>query len=120
LRYSYSEDFTGKARGLCDRLGFTHVEPERVSVIISRGSKSRRVIARIHTLSKALQLGMEEKPFYVIELISERFMRMEAEEQTKTLIHELLHIPQSFSGGFRHHRPYVNSRTVEEHYRKLC
>ena len=119
MKYGGSEEYKGKCIELCKRLEFKHVDPERVSVIVSKGSKARRTIARIHTLSKALQLGMAAKPFYVIELISERFFKLSEAEQTKVLIHELMHIPHSFGGGFRMHKPYVNSRTVEKEYERL-
>jgi len=119
MKYDYSKEYTQKCRELCDKLCLDHVDKDRISVIISKGTKTRRVIARIHTLSKSLQLGMNERPFYVIELITEKFFKANEEEQTKTLIHELLHIPHNFGGGFRHHKPHVNNRTVEEHYKKL-
>jgi predicted metallopeptidase len=35
------------------------------------------------------------------------------------LIHELLHIPTSFGGGFRHHRDWVDRQRVERVYRML-
>ena len=54
---------------------------------------------------------------YLIEIVSEKFDRLHPEEQTRTLIHELMHIPKSFGGGFRHHRPYVNRRTVDRMYK---
>jgi len=119
LKYTYSQEFTERAHSLCDKLCFKHIDKERVSVIISTGSKTRRTIARIHAMGKAMQLGLKQKPAYVIELISEKFFKQSEEEQTKTLIHELMHIPHSFGGGFRHHKPYVNRKTVEEEYEKL-
>ena len=56
---------------------------------------------------------------YVIELMSEKFDSQSHEDQVKTIIHELLHIPHNFGGGFRHHKPYVNKREVEAAYKKL-
>jgi len=44
---------------------------------------------------------------------------MKDEEKERTLIHELLHIPGGFSGGFRPHKGYVERKTVEKLYRKL-
>ncbi|MFA4906776.1 MAG: putative metallopeptidase [archaeon] len=104
---------------LVQKLGLDYIRCERVSCIVSQGSKARRVIARIHTLGKAMQEGMRSGPFYTIELISENFEKQLEEEKTKTLIHELLHIPHSFGGGFRHHKLHVNARTVEREWKKL-
>ncbi|MDD5162613.1 MAG: putative metallopeptidase [Candidatus ainarchaeum sp.] len=120
MKYAFSEEWTLKARELVEKLGFHHIAPERIACLKSAGTKTRRTIARIHGLGKAMQLGMKTEPFYVIELLSEKFDRLSEDDKTKTLIHELLHIPAGFGGGFRHHKPYVNERTVEEQWKKLC
>jgi predicted metallopeptidase len=44
---------------------------------------------------------------------------MTAEDKEKTLIHELMHIPGGFSGGFRPHKGYVERKMVEEVYSRL-
>ena len=119
MKYEYSLDWTIRTRDLAKALGLSHVDTERVSVIVSQGSKSRRTIARIHTMGKAMQMGLQQKPFYTIELISEKFFRQSSDDQTKTLIHELLHIPASFGGGFRHHKTHVNHHTVEKEFSKI-
>ncbi len=119
MKYVFSEELTLKARELVQKLGLVHVHSERISCLKSTGTKTRRTIARIHGLGKAMQLGMKTEPFYVIELISEKFDRLSEDDKAKTLIHELLHIPAGFGGGFRHHKPYVNERTVEEQWKKL-
>jgi len=36
-------------------------------------------------------------------------------DQIKTLIHELMHIPKSFGGGFRHH-DFVCEKNIEVEY----
>ncbi len=66
-----------------------------------------------------MQLGMQQKPFYTIELITEKFDRLPEDEKTKTLIHELLHVPAAFGGGFRHHKTHVNHHTVDIEFAKL-
>jgi predicted metallopeptidase len=119
MRYSFSPEWTEKAREIAKGLEFSHILLERVSCVESHGTKTKRVIARIHTLGKVLQLGMQQKPFYVIELISERFGKQSREDQVKTIIHELLHIPHGFGGGFRHHKPHVNRVTVEKAFQNL-
>jgi len=119
MRYSFSPEWTEKAREIAEWLEFSHILPERISCVESRGTKTKRVIARIHTLGKVLQLGMQQQPFYVIELITEQFGKQSREDQVKTLVHELLHIPHGFGGGFRHHKPYVNRVTVEKAFKRL-
>jgi predicted metallopeptidase len=64
-----------------------------------------------------MQKALDQPAHYVIEIISEKYEKLSDEEKTRTLIHELMHIPKSFGGGFRHHRPYVNRRAVEEQYK---
>ena len=69
-----------------------------------------------------MQIGMgRKKGFYLIEVISEKFDKLPAEEQTKVIIHELMHIPKSFGGGFINHDK-VHEKSVEHvynHYIKL-
>jgi len=119
MRYQFSTQWTEKAREIAKALEFDHIVPERITCVESKGTKTRHVIARIHTLGKVMQLGMQQKPFYVIELITERFEKQSSEDKAKTLIHELLHIPKGFGGGFRHHRPHVNKATVEKAFKQL-
>jgi predicted metallopeptidase len=63
---------------------------------------------------------MGVKAFYVLEFISERFDKLNDDEKEKTIIHELMHIPKNFGGGFRHH-DHVSRENVEsmqKRYRK--
>ncbi len=87
----------------------------RVKCIVSTGSKSRRTLARCHTISKAVQTALGIRSHYIIEVISENFNKLSHEEKIKTLIHELMHIPKAFGGGFKGHH-YVNRRSVEKMY----
>jgi len=96
---------------------FPHVKIDSVICLRSHGSSSRGTIARCHALGKAMQLALGRKGFYVIEVISKRFDKMSAEDQIRTLIHELMHVPKSFGGGFKHH-DYVCDRNVEREYQR--
>tara|TARA_Y100000310_G_scaffold81236_1_gene77837 strand:- start:3501 stop:3902 length:402 start_codon:yes stop_codon:yes gene_type:complete len=100
------------ARGL-----FRHVQIDSVVCLRSFGSSSRGTIARCYALGKAMQLALGRKGFYIIEVISERFDKMSEEGQIKTLIHELMHIPKSFGGGFKFHN-VVNNKNVHKEYQR--
>ena len=119
IEYFDAPDVKRRIDTIIDLLRFDHISPESIYCIRSRGSRVRRTIARIHGLSRIWQQVMELKPSYIIEVIAERFDFMTAEEQEKSLIHELLHVPHGFKGGFRPHKGYVNGETVERWYRRL-
>jgi len=55
---------------------------------------------------------------YALEFLSERFDKMPEIEQVKTIIHELMHIPKAFGGGFKHHNVVTdkNVNRAYEHY----
>jgi len=119
IKYSRATDIEERVTFILKKLSMDHIDPSRVKCIRSFGSKSKRTLARCYALPKIMQKALDQPAYYVIEVISERFDKLSKEEKTKTLIHEILHIPKSFGGGFRHHRPYVNKKTVEEFYKKF-
>ena len=85
----------------------------------STGSKSR-AIARIWGLPRIWQQALYLKPYYIIEVISERFDKMDSVEQDKTLIHEVLHIPKTFSGSLVPHECFgkkIDDKRVNELYK---
>lgn len=97
-----------------------HIQGNRLTVFRSFGSTGR-AIARIWSLPRVWQQALSVPPQYVIEVISERFDRMDREDQDRTLIHELMHIPKTFSGALVAHRGRVHRidrRSVETLYQK--
>jgi len=104
---------------IAEKLDFFHIVPQFVYCYRSYGSKSKRVIARIHGLGKIWQEALRKPPTYVIEVISERYDKLSEKDKEKTLIHELLHIPKGFSGGFRPHRGYIDKEQIEKLHRLL-
>jgi len=119
IEYHLAEDIDVKVKEILRKLKMTHVDETRLICLRSKGSGSRRVIARCHGLSRILQLALNKKPHYVIEVLSERFDQLNKEDQTKVLIHEILHIPHSFGGGFRSHKPFVTRAKVQRMYDKF-
>jgi len=98
---------------IIDRLDLFYVAPQSVHCYRSKGSKSKRIIARIHGFGKIWQKALGLPPAYVIEVLSERYDRLSQEDKEKTLIHELLHIPKGFKGGFRPHKGYISRKRVD-------
>jgi predicted metallopeptidase len=119
IQYEFAADISARIRDILSELQMRHIDESRVACVRSKGSTSKRVIARCHGLSRIMQRALNQKPHYVIEVVSERFDKLSKEEQTKVLIHELMHIPHSFGGGFRTHRPYVTQKKVERMYKKF-
>ena len=114
ITYLEAPDVKKMADEITEKLGFFHVVPQFVFCIRSKGSASRRTIARIHGLGKVWQETLNLPSAYVIEVISERFDKFTQEDKEKTIIHELLHIPATFAGGFRPHKGYIDDETVEQ------
>jgi predicted metallopeptidase len=119
IKYTEAADAKKLVNEIAEALDFFHIVPQFVFCVRSTGSKSTRTIARIHGLGRIWQEVLSLPSAYVIELISERYDKLSETEKEKTLIHELLHIPQGFSGGFRPHKGYIDERTVELLHKKL-
>jgi len=115
MKYVYAEDLQKKAEEI-SKLLFPHVQIPRIKCFRSQGTSTKRTIARCHALGKLMQKALDVEAFYALEFISEIFDKLPEDEQTKTIIHELMHIPFTFGGGFKHH-DVVNRKTVDKAYR---
>ena len=116
LNYSKAPDVQKLADEIIQQLEFIHVVPENIHCFRSEGSKSRRIIARIHGFGKIWQQALGMPPAYVIEVLSERYDKLSQEDKERTVLHELMHIPHGFKGGFRPHKGYVTRKHVENMY----
>jgi predicted metallopeptidase len=119
IKYFEAPEIKLQVDQLAEECEFFHVVPQFVFCVRSKGSKARRTIARIHGLGRIWQGVLNLPPSYTIEVISEIFDKMTPEDKEKTLIHELMHIPGGFSGGFRPHKGYVERKMVDQVYLKL-
>ncbi len=119
IRYEIADDIQERFADIVQTLNLDHIDVDKVVCIRSYGSSTRRVVARCHGMSKVLQIAMRIKAFYVLEFLSERFDKLDDKEQEKTIIHELMHIPKNFGGGFRHHDHVSeeNITSIQERYR---
>jgi len=119
IRYEMAPDIESKLKRISRKLKMDHIVLDRVKGVRSYGSTGKGVIARCHALPKVMQLALGINAHYVVEILTENYNRLSKEEQIKILIHELMHIPETFGGGFRMHRDHVTRRNVEKLYRKL-
>ncbi|UCH36976.1 MAG: metallopeptidase [Candidatus Bathyarchaeota archaeon] len=116
LKYVVAPDVKQTVDKLIQTLSFRHIAPKNVYCYRSYGSKSKRIIARIHGLGKIWQQALHHPTTYIIEVLSEKYDSLNQENKEKTLIHELLHIPMGFSGGFRPHKGYITTSHIDQLY----
>ncbi len=115
MKYEEAEDLQEIADEV-SRMLFPHVVIERVKCFRSYGSSAKGTIARCHALGKLMQKAIGVKAYYALEFICPRFDKQSKEDQVKTIIHELMHVPKTFGGGFKHHN-WVTEKNVNLHYK---
>jgi len=118
MKYEPAPDLQKETEDIAKAL-FPHVRVSYVKCFRSYGTSSRGTIARCHTIGKLMQLAIGVAPYYAIEFIVERFEKMSDKDKKKVIIHELMHIPKAFGGGFIHHDK-VNEKNVNIMYEKYC
>jgi len=116
MKYEFAPDLQKIAEEI-SKLLFSHVNIQRIKCFRSYGTSSRRTIARCHALGKIMQKAIGTEAWYVLEFLSERFDKLESEEKIKVILHELMHIPKTFGGGFKHH-DFVCERSVNKYYQE--
>ncbi len=109
-------DIQKRINTLLRRIDLPHIDNKRVISMRSKGSTSR-ARARIWSFPRIWQLALKQKPHYVIEVLSEKFDNLSHDDQTRVLIHELMHIPKTFSGALLPHKGRgkrrIDHRSVE-------
>lgn len=103
MKFKKARDIQARVKKILKYIEMSYINAGQLACIRSHGSKAR-ARARIWAFPSIWQEALGLKPHYVIEVISEKFDHLSFEEQTKILIHELLHIPKTFSGALRPHR----------------
>jgi len=118
IKYLEAPDVKFLVDQIIQSLNLSYVVPKSIHCYRSKGSKSRRIIARIHGFGKIWQLALGLEPSYVIEVLSERYDKLSQEDKEKTLIHELLHVPKGFKGGFLPHKGNITRQKVDRLYKE--
>jgi predicted metallopeptidase len=121
MRLQYAPDVQEKASEIIRTLELEHIDSTRIIYMRSNGSKAN-AYARIWELPRIWQMALDVRPHYVIEVLSEKFDPLNDEEKEQTIIHELLHIPQKFSGALVPHycfgKTRVGKKVVSELHEK--
>ncbi len=117
MKYINAPDLQERMEEIVRVLDMKHIFVERVKCFRSYGSSTKRTIARCHTMGKLMQKAVGVKAHYAIEFL-EKFDKMSWEDQDKTIIHELMHIPKTFGGGFRNH-DFVCEKNVDIMHRQF-
>lgn len=116
-------DLDERIKQAVSSLALTHIKAEQVIAFRSTGATAR-ARARIYAMPRIWQEGLGIKPHYCIEFLSQHFDHLSDDDQWRVIIHELMHIPKTFSGALvPHHgrgrRHQVTHHTVEKLFKQL-
>jgi predicted metallopeptidase len=121
IRWEVAPDLHARLVEMVQVLGFGHVRPDRIVCVRAYGARAN-AWARIWGLPPIFQQALGLAPAYVVEFLAPAFDRLPPDQQDRVILHELLHIPRTFSGGVRPERSrslVIDRRTVERYYRRF-
>jgi len=121
MQYQIAKDVKEKVGKLIKKLEMDYIDEKRIYCIRSFDAKTR-AIARIWGMSRLFAEVCGIKPCYIIEVNTKRFDKLSERDKIKTLIHELLHIPKTFSGALLSHRGryhQINDKVIENILKKV-
>lgn len=103
LEWAEAKDVKKELKKIIKTLDFSHIKSSRIFCYRTEGSKAR-AYARTWMMPKIFQNALGIEPAYVIEVLSKYYDRLNEDQKSEVLIHELLHIPKNFSGALLSHR----------------
>ncbi len=121
MKYAIATDIKNRIDELIDTLNFVHIDPSRIYCIRSFDAKTR-AIARIWGMSPLFHDVARLPVTYIIEVNAQKFDKQTPRDQLKTLVHELMHIPKTFSGALLSHKGRyhaINDHEVEKIIRTI-
>jgi predicted metallopeptidase len=117
MEFNRGKDIQLKLSRIQAKLRLPWIDTKRIVCFRSHGSKAR-ARARIWSFPRIWQLALNLPPHYCLEIISEKFDSLKPDDQTRIIIHEIMHIPKNFSGALLPHRGrgrvVINARSVEQ------
>lgn len=120
MQWRSAGDLAARLRRIVTALGLDYIDAARIRCVRVTGSRAN-ALARIWGLPPVFQKALRVPAHYVIEFMVPAFDRLRPDQQDRVIIHELLHIPRTFSGGIRPESSLsvrVSRRTVEQYYRQ--
>lgn len=121
MKYAVAPEIKVEIVKLVQALDMKHVKTDYVYCIRSFDAKTR-AIARIWGMSRLFHEVAGIHPHYIIEVNAKKYDKQSEREKIKTLIHELMHIPKTFSGALLSHKgPYhrISDKEVEKLFQSL-
>ncbi len=121
MDFESAADIQERVSEIIKKLELKHVRPENIICMRSHNSKAN-AYARIWSLPRIWQKALGVEAHYILEVISHHFDNRSKDDQDRTLIHELLHVPKTFSGALVPHKCFekrIDARAVEVMFRKL-
>jgi predicted metallopeptidase len=118
MQFEFAPDVHERISKMVKTLKLDYINSLRIFCMRSKGSEAR-AYARIWSLPQIWQKAFDVKTYYIIEVLSEHFDKLSEEQKDKVLIHELIHIPKTFSGALRPHAYFdkkIDEKTVNEFY----
>lgn len=105
MTWTLAPDISKRIAFLVGELELAYINSKNIYSFRSSGSSSRAT-ARIWSLPTIWQQALNTQSAYCLEVLSERFDRLKPDDQERVLIHELMHIPKTFSGALVPHRTH--------------
>ncbi len=123
MHFYPAPDLDQLIKKVVDQLHLDHIQTDKVKAFRSRGSTAR-ARARIYAMPRIWQQALDISPHYCLEFLSEHFDQLKKADQIRVVIHELLHIPKTFSGALVPHRGkgrrlQVGHQTVEKLFKQF-
>ncbi len=118
-----AKDLDEKIKRAVETLEMLHIKANQVVAFRSEGATAR-ARARIYAMPRIWQEALGVAPHYCIEFLSQHFDHLDEDDQWRVIIHELMHIPKTFSGALVPHRGrgrrhQVTHHTVEKLFKKM-
>ena len=119
IQYFHADEINEIAKSIIQHLNMEHIQINKIKFIRSRGSRSKRILARIHGTPLIFQKALSLDAHYIIEMIEEQYNKLSQKEQEKVIIHELLHIPKGFKGGLLPHKNNITEKKVSRFHEEF-